>query len=171
MRIFLLIQEFLVGKSQGGYMAELDLKRMNAADAIRQAVIIANKTQEEIEAEAGLRPGSLDQFASRRDAHWPSMLHIPELCRVCRTDLLIQWQLEQYLNKCLSYEPQCMEPTALLREIVRACGELGDVSNAAQAALTNDSDVDRKEAMAIRREAMEVVASMFRIVNGMGGLV
>lgn len=152
-------------------MAELDLKRMNAADAIRQTVIIAGKSQEEIEAEAGLRPGSLDQFASRRDAHWPNMLHIPELSRVCRTDLLIQWQWEQYLNKCLSYEPECMDPAGLLRELVRACAELSDVSHAAQAALTNDTGVDRAEAMAIRREAMEVVASMFRIINGVAGRV
>lgn len=150
-------------------MANLDLQKMNAADALRQAVLISGKTQEQIEEEAGLRPGALDQFQSRRDPHWPKLIELPALSCALGTDLLIRWQDEQFLGKCLRHEVG-INPEQLLREIVRACTELGDVASAAQKALGDDI-VDRKEAMAIRREAMEVVASMYRIVNGVSGLV
>ena len=150
-------------------MANLNLQKMNAADALRQAVIISGKTQEQIEEEAGLRPGALDQFQSRRDPHWPNLLALPALSCALGTDLLIRWQEEQFLGKCLRYDAE-INPEQLLREIVQACTELGDVASAAQKALRDDV-VDRKEAMAIRREAMEVVASMYRIVNGVSGIV
>ena len=149
----------------------VDIKKMTAADAIRQAVIIGGKTQEEIEEAAQLRPGSLDQYCSRRDPHWPNMLHIPSLSVALGTDLLIRWQMEQYLQKCLRHELPEMDPAELLKEVVRACSEVGDVCRAAQDALKNDDGIDRKEALAIRREAMEVVSSMFRIINGVAGRV
>lgn len=147
-------------------MTNLDLRRMTAADVIRQAIIISGKTQEEIEAEAGLRAGSLDQYASRRDHHWPNMLNIPELSMTLGTDILIRWQEEQLLGKCLQHAPQSMEPGELLHEIVKAAAELGDVARAADNA-SKDRDIDRAEAMGIRREAMEVVARMYRVINGM----
>lgn len=152
-------------------MVDVNLRKMTAADAIRQAVIVSGKTQEEIEEEAGLRPGSLDQYQSRRDPHWPHMLHLPVLSMVLGTDLLLRWQEEQYLAKCLRHEPGHIEPTELLREIVRAAADLGDVATAATAALAGDNEITRPEAMAIRREAMEVVARMYMIINGVAGRV
>lgn len=152
-------------------MAHFDLRRMTAADVIRQAIIISGKTQEEIEEEAGLRPGSLDQYASRRDHHWPNIINIPALSMALGTDLLVRWQEEQYLDKCLAYEPTSMTPEDLLKAIVEACGRLGDVSNEAQRALKDDNDVSRPEAMAIRREAMEAVVPLWKIINGMAARV
>jgi len=162
---------FFVKKSQeGGYVTSLDLRRMTAADVIRQAIIISRKTQEEIEEEAGLRPGSLDQYASRRDHHWPSLINLPGLSMALGTDLLIRWQEEQLLGKCLEHAPQSMDPEDLLREIVKAAAELGDVARAADNA-SKDKAIDRAEAMGIRREAMEVVARMYRVINGMAARV
>ena len=158
-------------KSQGGYMAHFDLRKMTAADVIRQAIIISGKSQEEIEEEAGLRPGSLDQYASRRDNHWPSLISLPKLSMALGTDLLIRWQEEQMLGVCLAHAPESMDQGELLRAIVEACGKLGDVSNEAQKALKGDNEVNRQEAMAIRREAMEAVVPLWRIINGMAGRV
>lgn len=152
-------------------MAHFDLRRMTAADVIRQAVIISNKTQEEIEAEAGLRPGSLDQFQSRRDHHWPNMLHIPVLSMTLGTDILIRWQEEQFLDKCLRHDPEHMENQELLRQLVQAVSELGDVAEAAHKALDGDGEIDRQEALAIRRESMELVARMYKIINGVAARV
>lgn len=161
-----------MNKSQGGgIMVDVNLRKMTAADAIRQAVIISGKTQEVIEEEAGLRPGSLDQYQSRRDPHWPNMLHMPALSMALGTDLLLRWQEEQFMAKCLRHESRDMSGRELLQSIVKLAAEIGDVATAAQAALANDGEVDRKEAMAIRREAMEAVASLWKIMNGVAGRV
>jgi hypothetical protein len=160
-----------VEKSQGGIMVDINLRKMTAADAIRQAVIISGKTQEVIEEEAGLRPGSLDQYQSRRDPHWPNMLHMPALSMALGTDLLLRWQDEQYLAKCLRYDAPSMCGRELLGAVVKLAAEIGDVATAAQAALSNDGEIDRAEAMAIRREAMEAVATLWKIMNGVSGRV
>lgn len=162
---------FFVKKSQGGsYIAQFDLRRMTAADVIRQAIIISGKTQEQIEEEAGLRPGSLDQYASRRDHHWPSLINLPGLSMALGTDLLIRWQEEQLMGKCLEHTAESMPPDELLREIVTAAAEFGDVARAADKAI-KDQQIDRTEAMGIRREAMEVVARMYKIINGVAARV
>lgn len=151
-------------------MVDLNLRNMNAADAIRQAVIISGRTQEDIEAAASLPTGVLDQYQSRLDPHWPNLLRIAPLSVALGTDLIIRWLYEQYLASALRHDVPVMSERELLEYIVQLSAEIGDVAAAAKAALADD-DITRKEALAIRREAMEAVASLWKVINGVAGRV
>lgn len=143
----------------------INLLDMSAADVIRQAVLMSGKNQEVIEAEAGLRPGILDQYASRQDHHWPNMLNIPRLCQALGNDLLIQWQVAQYEAGAVRHAVPDMPCAALLRETVTSAAEFGDLARAVEAALKDDK-LTRKERMTVRREAQELVARILRVVSG-----
>lgn len=143
----------------------LNQRDMGAADVIRQAVLMSGKPQEEIEALAGLRPGILDQYASRHDQRWPSLLNIPAICQALGNDLLIAWLQAQYESLALRHYPQEISGPELLRETVASAAEFGDVARAVEAAL-KDEKLTRRERMAIRREAMEHVSRLFGLING-----
>lgn len=85
-------------------------------------------------------------------------------------DLLIQWLQEQYAASALKHAQETFTDEQLLREMVKAAKEFGDVAAAVDLALRDDS-VSRREAMAIRREAMEAAARLHRIINGIAGRV
>lgn len=145
-----------------GFM--IDLRDMSAADVIRQAVLMSGKSQEVIEAAANLRPGILDQYASRGDHHWPNMLNTPGLCQALGNDLLIKWQAVQYEAGALRHTAPDMPASCLMRETVLSAIEFGDFARAVEAALGDDK-LTRRERMAIRREAQELAARLLRVVN------
>lgn len=137
---------------------------MTPADAIRQAWLVSGRTQEEIEAAAGLRPGILDQYASRHDHHWPNLLHIPALCQAMGNDLLIDWQRAQVQAHALRHNTPAMTNADLLRQTLAAGGDFGDVARAVEDALADDN-LTRRERMRIRREVQELVARLLRMVD------
>lgn len=143
----------------------LNLRDMSAADVIRQAVLMSGKSQEEIEAAANLRPGILDNYASRHEHHWPNMLNLPRLCQALGNDLLIKWQAAQYEAGAATHAAPAMPPSALLGETVTSAAELGDLARAVEAAMS-DNTLTRRERMAIRREAQELASRLLGIVNG-----
>lgn len=168
--IFVLNNGDLSSKTHGVGMVAKSLQRMNAADALRQAILMSAKSSEEIEVEAGMTPGALDRYCSRRDAHWPSLINIANLCVAMGNDLLIQWLQEQYDAAALKHVQEPFTEDDLLREMVKAAKEFGDVAAAVDLALRDDS-ISRREALAIRREAMEAAARLYRIINGVAGRV
>lgn len=141
------------------------LERMAFVDVLHLAVVASGKDRDELAAQIGVQPGTLNRWLSVGDHHWPSVPMLPRICCATGNDLIMQWIGAQTENLCLEYDNPPLEPADLAREVVAMGSEFGELAAEAEKAI-DDNKIDRQEAQRLRKAVCRLARRGQIITNG-----
>ena len=129
------------------------LKGMSAFSALRLAVSLSGRADDEIAAAMNWSPRVANRIFSN-DSYWPSFPTLPRLCAVLGNDILARWVT---VNAAVLPEPvDAVDAPTLFTIMVELFGEMGDVAGEGRRAL-EDGSISELDARRILRELRGVL--------------